>query len=194
MEKLMTAGLGVTPAHQVVVDFLNTAWCQGGNAVDRFCTDLDVVQWLEESGLASIATHADIEPGELLREARSLRGYIRGLISQWRLGLVIDLGVLNAYLDSGSYRIELSEDHEGTLRAVRKFSSETPQELLMGVALAAAELLEVGDFRFIRKCERDGCDVWFYDRTKNSSRKWCHTALCRNFQVVEQLGMRGNAD
>jgi predicted RNA-binding Zn ribbon-like protein len=176
----VAARLGLTSPHQVVVKFLNTEWRGAESAVDVFRNGQQVVRWLEESGFVSIPACNEIDPDELIREARLLRAHIRKLIAQWRTGLVVDVGILNAYLDGGSYCIELSEDQEALLHTVRKYSWETPREVLMGVALAVAQLLAAGDFQFIRKCERRGCDIWFYDRLKNSSRKRCYTARCEN--------------
>ncbi|WP_028220840.1 CGNR zinc finger domain-containing protein [Paraburkholderia oxyphila] len=190
----MAARLGMTSAHEAVLGFLNTIVRQGEKTVDLLATGEAVVRWLEQSGLAATPVATGMEPEELSREARLLRERVRELICRRRVGIAIEVSVLNEYLAGGNYRIELSGDDEGELRVVRRFSSDTPRQVLMAVAVAAADLLARGDFRVIRKCENVDCSLWFYDRTKSHRRRWCEMALCGNRHKVTQFRMRGNPE
>ena len=64
------------------------------------------------------------------------------------------------------------------LRRVRRW--ESPGELLLPVAEAAADLMCTADFRLIRACGGHACTLLFLDRTKSHARRWCRMAVCGN--------------
>ncbi len=64
------------------------------------------------------------------------------------------------------------------LRRIRRW--ESPDELLLPIAEAAADLVCSADFRLIRACEGHACTLLFLDRTKAHGRRWCSMAVCGN--------------
>ena len=50
--------------------------------------------------------------------------------------------------------------------------------LLAPVAESAADLLEHGQPSLIKSCENPSCVLYFYDTTKNRSRRWCSMEVC----------------
>ena len=36
------------------------------------------------------------------------------------------------------------------------------------------------DFSLVRKCEGEGCTLWFLDLSKAHARRWCSMAVCGN--------------
>ena len=179
-----------TSDHDSVLDFVNTVVAGNGELTDRFCTDADVTLWLENTKLCNKGYTLSTEQGMLVSEARSLREIIRELLEQRKMGHQIDIRKLNAALAVGSYRIELATDCEGGLVTRRRYSSDTAAQLLVPVAMAAADLLARGDFRLIRKCEGENCPLWFCDRTKAHRRRWCDMALCGNRKKVAEFRTR----
>jgi predicted RNA-binding Zn ribbon-like protein len=55
-----------------------------------------------------------------------------------------------------------------------------PLQALAPIAESAADLLCYGDPSLIRKCESPDCVLYFYDRSKNHSRRWCSMSSCGN--------------
>jgi predicted RNA-binding Zn ribbon-like protein len=57
---------------------------------------------------------------------------------------------------------------------------EKPEDLIVPVAHLAAEFLSSADYSAIRKCENPDCILFFYDTSKNHTRRWCSMGLCGN--------------
>ena len=57
---------------------------------------------------------------------------------------------------------------------------DVPLGLLEPVARAALELVTQGDRARLRQCDADDCGLWFYDTSRNGSRRWCSMARCGN--------------
>jgi predicted RNA-binding Zn ribbon-like protein len=55
-----------------------------------------------------------------------------------------------------------------------------PSQLLGPVAEAASDLLCYGNPAYVKKCENPACVLYFYDGTKNHSRRWCSMKACGN--------------
>ena len=84
----------------------------------------------------------------------------------------------------------LVQDRPGELRLEQRFATDTAEQLLMPVALAAAELLANGNFELVRACESADCVLHFYDRTKSHRRRWCSMATCGNRAKVQTFRAR----
>jgi predicted RNA-binding Zn ribbon-like protein len=67
----------------------------------------------------------------------------------------------------------------------------SPVEAALGpIALAAVRLFTEGDFHRIRECEGHACGWLFYDRSKNSRRRWCEMEVCGNRAKQRRLAAR----
>jgi len=183
-----------TSDHSVVLEFLNTVIPGNEQSIDLFQTDEDVVLWLRKMGFLNGALTPEVEADTLASEARSLREMIRKLLAQRKTGEPVDIERLNDMLANGGYRIELTYNCAGNLTTCRKYTGDTHAQLLIPIAIAAADLLASGDFRLIRKCEGDRCPLWFYDRTKAHRRRWCNMSLCGNRQKVARFRTRTKCD
>jgi predicted RNA-binding Zn ribbon-like protein len=173
--------------HESVLDFLNTVIRGNGRSFDALDTDEDVALWLQKAGYLRDGGAPSSEAGELSQRAKSLREVLRELVTQRKAGALVEVTGLNALLAHGSYRVELLLDESGEIHMHRRYETRTTDQLLMPVAVAAADLLARGDFRLIRKCEGHGCPFWFYDGTKAHRRRWCNTVLCGSRQKVAGL-------
>jgi predicted RNA-binding Zn ribbon-like protein len=187
----MASPLASVRAQDAVLEFLNTVVPRNGQLLDLFQSDEDVLAWLERAGLLEMVVMGEdgIYRG-LATEARHLRENVRQLILQRKLGQLVDVGLLNWVLGAGSYQMELVEDDAGNLNALYRFPAQTPTQVLVPVAIAAAELLVRGDFLLVRQCESPDCPLWFYDRTKSHRRRWCNMTICGNRQKAARFRTR----
>lgn len=174
----------------IALDFLNTVPMVNGHQVDQFQLDRDVLQWLAGYDLA---VELALPPNTLLESARELRESIRKLIAAKKDGKPLDLKAINQFLISGISHMELVAVDKDHVRLERHRKIESALQLLAPVAEAAAELLVLDDFTFIRRCESPECVLWFYDRTKGHKRRWCSMAICGNRHKVSTFRKRQNA-
>jgi predicted RNA-binding Zn ribbon-like protein len=187
----MASPLASVRAQDAVLEFLNSVVPRHGQLLDLFQSDEDVLAWLERAGfLEMVVMREDGLYRGLATEARQLRENVRQLVLQRKLGQLVDAELLNRVLSSGSYQMELAEDGEGNLNALYRFLAQTSTQVLMPVAIAAAELLARGDFLLIRQCESPDCPLWFYDRTKSHRRRWCNMTICGNRQKAARFRTR----
>ncbi len=111
------------------------------------------------------------EARQALRQARQA---IRDVVSGQGGAAARDR--LNAVLSHGHLRLSLGPDM-------------TPEQTLMAnepawrpAVMAAADLLDLlhqAPGR-IRSCQHPDCVLWFYDTTRNGTRRWCSMAVCGN--------------
>ena len=180
--------------HDAVLEFLNTVIRANEQSVDIFQDDEDVALWLHKAGFWKDGFTFKAQPGTLKSEARLLRELIRELLMQQKAGEPADIGRLNDMLANGSYRVELAHDGEGNLITCRRYTGDTAAQLLIPIAVAAADLLASADLRLIRKCEGDHCPRWFCDRTKAHRRRWCDMPSCGNREKVARFWTRAKSD
>ena len=57
---------------------------------------------------------------------------------------------------------------------------ESVDDLLIVIAEAMGALVCTVDFARIKNCEGPTCTLWFYDVSKNHSRRWCTMSICGN--------------
>lgn len=178
-------------ADQLALDFLNTVVQVDGEPRDLLESDADVRRWLELAQLVAANERLPPYPPQSLRRvARELRELLRELVTRRKSGKRLDVAALNAFLAAGRQRPELVPERGGAVRLVRRFERATPEQLLMPVALAGAELLASGDFELVRTCESAECVLQFYDRTKSHRRRWCSMATCGNRHKVAAFRAR----
>ncbi|HEY1996991.1 CGNR zinc finger domain-containing protein [Paraburkholderia sp.] len=177
-------------ADDPALDFMNTV-AQGADGPHEYLQkNKDVVDWLKAMGYLETGDQPSCKREVLADTAQALREVIRRLVMQRKSGKKVDINALNAYLMRGRYRVELVRRPDGTLEVRHEHEKDTPEQLLMQVAEAAAELLATGDFDLVRKCEAEDCVLWFYDRTKAHRRRWCSMALCGNRHKVAKFRER----
>jgi predicted RNA-binding Zn ribbon-like protein len=78
----------------------------------------------------------------------------------------------------------------------RRFELELnePKQLLVPIAESAARLLCSGDFSRVKQCANQDCGAFFYDGTKNNSRRWCSGAECGNRMRFAKFHARSRTD
>jgi predicted RNA-binding Zn ribbon-like protein len=156
--------LGEPPA----LDLLNTEWQHDGRHFD-YLGDLEgLAAWLADAGFDDQATAS---AREALVEARAAirRVLSPGADSQARRHL-------DAVVDRGRIRLRLSDD--GHVDRVIEVAAPAWRPAVLA-AHNCLELLERGPDR-IRQCDHPQCVLWFFDTSRNGTRRWCSMAGCGN--------------
>ena len=170
------------------MDLVNTEPTLDGNRIDALPQFSDVIAWLRAVGVLSKREAQRIEArwagtaeGDAMFAASiELRAGLRTMaerIVARKPVSDITVTAINRILASRlSHRQLLREGHAFRTKLVPQ--SEDPIHLLVPVAESAAELLEHGRPKLIRRCENPACVLYFYDTTKNRSRRWCSMEVC----------------
>lgn len=171
------------------LDLLNSDWHDfkgGGRHEDRLETDAWLGNFLLPwQGMLGQASWPDIR--KRLGELRGLLRRMAGDFAQRRQLRKKDLERLNGVL-GGSAEVK---------RVVRSGNSYVLQyertrdgiaAMLAAIASSFAEILAHGEPARIKVCRNPDCLWFFYDTSKNRSRKWCENATgCGNLIKVRQF-------
>src|SRR5262249_6400811 len=184
----------------LAIDFVNTVRVVGGEVTDTLQSDGDVKVWLGLAAAPVAPKPAPWPAGTLLDAARRLREAALKTIEAKKAGRRPSLEVINSFLQSSASHGRLVARPESGLEFRRVYHGETPEEYLLPVTEAVAELLAEGDFDLVRRCASERCVLWFYDRTKGHGRRYCTSAGCGNRAKVaayrsrtrERAGDRGS--
>ena len=167
------------------LDFLNTEVMLDGQPADLVTDGNDLLLWIAESGLATKTEVYHLREARApvhetwLRDCIGLRVGLRAMFSRIADGQSLrqaDLHPINERLASTS----------GTMRLQRRDpqpsldfqpSALTPPFL---IARATAEFLASADLTLVRRCQGEGCILFFHDTTKSHTRRWCSMATCGN--------------
>jgi predicted RNA-binding Zn ribbon-like protein len=172
------------------LDFLNTEVMLDGQPADLVKDGDDLLLWIAESGLATMAEVHHLREARAtvqetwLRACIRLRVGLRAMFTRLADGQSLrpaDLHLINERLASTS----------GTMRLQRRDpqpsldfqpSAITPPFL---IARATAEFLASADLTLVRRCQGEGCSLFFHDTTKSHTRRWCSMATCGNRTKVK---------
>lgn len=177
-------------AGNLALDFLNTRVSIDGELVDLLQTDQDVLVWLEDAGFRAPNLALRQAPLSLLRNARVLRENLRLFIESRKAGRRADPEILNNFLSYAQSHPRLIWKNSRSLTLERVHGQGTSESLLAPIAEAAAVLLTSADFRLVKRCEGEGCVLWFIDKTKSHRRRWCSTKICGNRHKVAAFRQR----
>lgn len=178
----------ISPSGDLFFDFVNTVVVKQGKESDLLETPDDLLGWavsagLLETGEASfLAKSAGSSLGRIFDEAKAFRDTLRGVaidLSNGRSARRAAVEEINSYLRRGYGFIELVLEGPRPELKFRKVIDE-PRKLLAAVASDAATLLAEGDPSLVKQCESEKCVLFFYDSTKNHSRRWCSMEGCGN--------------
>ena len=175
---------------QLSLDFINTQIGVNDEPVDFLRGFPDLVSWLQQAGVldgaqakAALASWGQrAEARQVLDQARKLRGILRETAERLSAGKSAGQGMLdeiNRVLaqETGYNQLVRGVDrYEVSFQPVRRQA----MHLLTPVARSAAELLGHSEPRRIRKCGNPVCSLYYYDTSKNRTRRWCSMAVCGN--------------
>jgi predicted RNA-binding Zn ribbon-like protein len=181
------------------LDFLNSIATPIDEPVEFIGSGEDFLQWLRDAELVPAGVLASLRkravPGEIddvAAQARALREWFRGFVNEyWGKPLPVTalrkLAPLNRLLAR-------DEEYGQIVARDRKYGAAAPSDLqwdvqrrwrstdvlLIAVAKAMAELVCSEDFSDIKGCEGHACTLFFLDKTRARSRRWCSMAICGN--------------
>jgi predicted RNA-binding Zn ribbon-like protein len=156
------------PGEPLALDLLNTQWLASGSPVDLLATPDGTRAWLAAAGVAAAPAHETREALVTARQAIQdvLTGQ-GGTAARDRLNEVLGHGCLRLSLGPGA-------------TATQTLEADDPA--WQPAVLAAVNLLDLLDRApdRIRQCQHPACVLWFYDATRNGTRRWCSMAICGN--------------
>ncbi len=182
-------------ANDRCLDFVNTEYEKGGVTVEMLPGFGDLVEWMRRAGLLSdeeaqsALSRWDGKPeGEgALEEAKAFRRVLREEVVERIIhGEPVELsavGEINRHLSScrGYHQLLCTGDE---FNSAFRMEYGKAAELVGALAECAALLLQRGDFSLIKRCGNPSCRLYFYDRSKNHSRRWCCMSWCGNRMKV----------
>ena len=173
------------------LDFVNSIENRAGHAPEDFLTSYpDLVRWGRHAGLIADATAArlmaraaaDEAAGcEVFFESRELRAALHRLffaVATERDPDAADLDHLRRAYTGALSGVTLAREGD---RFAWEWQPDEQRldQLLWPVTRSAVELLTTGEPRRIKVCENPyGCGWFFYDGSKNGSRRWCSMEGC----------------
>jgi len=186
------AGAPQFVAHDLGLDFINTAYGPSSAPVEVLVDDASVIHWLVAAGaLEAAPTHV---PRGLAQLAVALRDEVRDLLSAAQAGGAFQAPVVNRVLEEGRPRLQLvASPGTAAPRVVQSRRNDSAESLLEPVAAAVAQLLSGADLGDVRQCEAHDCSLVFHDTTKSRKRRWCSMAQCGNRMKVAAYRSRRSA-
>jgi len=152
----------------LALDLLNTQWLAAGTPVDLLATPAGTRAWLAAAGAP--ATLASGTRQALVQARQAIRDVVSGQ------GGAAALDRLNAVLGHGRLRLSIGPPiNPGQ-------TLEVDDPAWQPAVMAAASLLQLlgqAPDR-IRRCQHPACVLWFFDTTRNGTRRWCSMAACGN--------------
>ena len=169
------------------LDLLNTVVVDDGAVRDLLAHPHAVGAWLVASGTAEGEAVCDVVAfpplgRRLVVETVQLRDALRVLVDAFARGTVLPpqaVFALDRVLEARRRHTRVRADGV-SLSVEEAVDDDVPLGLLEPVARAALELVTQGDRARLRQCDADDCGLWFYDTSRNGSRRWCSMARCGN--------------
>jgi predicted RNA-binding Zn ribbon-like protein len=182
-------------ADSLGLDFLNSIATPVDTPVDWIDSGDGLLKWLAQAKLVPADVLDELKaramPGELDKVAdqtRALREWFRGFVRK-HMGRPLtskalhELAPLNRLLERDEAFCQISRHHYGDgarleLRMMRRWRS--PEYLLLPIGEVLAKFVCEQDFADVKACEGHSCTLFFADRTRRRTRRWCSMAVCGN--------------
>jgi predicted RNA-binding Zn ribbon-like protein len=173
----------------LILDFVDSLTTDQNGTLEAMPTYAAAVRWFEAAGVLAAADARGMlrfdgtpEADATLASLRAFRSVLRAMLDEHRTSGVIGqryVDAINEQLSrcgcaralvrrSGAYVVEVG------------YGFTRPDDLLMLLANAAADLIAGEDLTRIKRCGSDCCDMYFLDTSRNRSRTWCDMAVCGN--------------
>ena len=180
--------------NHLCLDFINTEMVVGGQPVDRLVNFDSLVAWLLQSETLEERHVEDIlrtwkgsrQAESSFRNALTLRTSLREMAERLAKGKSVPQATVDAVNESLSHQTGHAELKRARGGFEKYFHADflEPAHLLWPVAESAADLLCYADLTLVKKCENPVCVLFFYDTSKNHSRRWCSMSVCGNRMKV----------
>jgi predicted RNA-binding Zn ribbon-like protein len=176
------------------LDFINTESVDAGQSVDLLSSFESLLAWLIQSRTLDRQQAEKMledwksrpEADSTLRDAKQLRASLRAMAERLAKGKTIPQSTVKAINECLGYQTGHAELKRVRSGFEKRFRAEfrEPAQLLWPVAESACDLLCYADVTLVKKCENPVCVLFFYDTTKNHSRRWCSMNVCGNRMKV----------
>ena len=177
-------------ANNLSIDFVNTLVADDGREIELLNGFENVISWgiamklLSKEQVKKLSTNRSnpTENAEFLSQAREFRRILFKMFEEIEKGQVVKTSTvetINKILRNQVGFPEIEETENGFMRRYRAEFTE-PYQLLVPIAESAADLLCFGNLANVKKCESEKCVLYFYDTSKNHSRRWCSMSHCGN--------------
>lgn len=175
--------------NHLCLDFVNTEIIDNGERVDLLNGIEDFVRWALEAGL--IASNEAERLGDKWKgrgsgaafsEVIDFRTTVKEVVLSMSNGKKISPGAIQKINEKMRFRNGWNEVVKMNHAYQKRFRSDfrEPVHLLAFIAESLAELITAAEPVIVRKCENPKCILYFYDTSKNSSRRWCSMKACGN--------------
>lgn len=175
------------------LDFVNTRMMAGGELVDRLTTADDLARWLRAAGVlaspdatAAVASWSRADADRVFRSAAELRSALRSALepvaSEERMKQRTARRLTDAVNEILATAPMVSSLHHerGEFRTDERVVGDDPRSVLAPVAASIRDLFADDRIGDVRQCSDPSCVIFFYDETKNHSRRWCSMERCGN--------------
>ena len=186
-------------ADDPALDLLNSVGAPWGTHIEWLGGGRELLVWLEQAGLVptevSMRFREETSPealDDVAAQACELREWFRAFVAAHagrRLGpaALADVDKINRLLARDETYRQI-EPQGMNSRGTRSSSFQwrrhrrwrTPEDLLLPIAEAMADLICHADFERVKNCGGPTCTMWFHDVSKNHTRRWCTMAVCGN--------------
>ena len=169
------------------LDFINTEMYEGDQRIELLEDFTDIVDWLKVSGLIDpeaaneILVDKNINKEKVLRDIRSFRSNLKKMVKELSLGKLPGesaIKAINQILKTNKVYPQV-HIHNGSIELVAVPMKQSHDPLIL-IAESAVELLTQKDPALVKKCSDPVCTIFFYDESKNHSRRWCSMNRCGN--------------
>jgi predicted RNA-binding Zn ribbon-like protein len=186
------------------LDFVNTETKESGQRVNLLRGFEDFVTWLASTTLfepsklkqATKEWKIGATSERIHKNALALRQVLRGMAEAIVAGRSVppaSIRVINGLIGRPSGITKVVKTPDSFERRFELDLNE-PKQLLVPIAESAARLLCSGDFSRVKQCANQDCGAFFYDGTKNNSRRWCSATGCGNRMRVAKFYARNRSD
>jgi len=174
--------------HYRCLDFVNTALVAARGRVDPIQDFDGLVSWLHDAGLIDAAPRR-VALAKWGKGRDAHQTYGAALLFRLRLAEIAEkvaarkqvskagLDALNEQLQSRVTRAKLKRGKRGFVEWFEPDLTE-PRQLIVPLAQSAADLLCNGDLSLVKRCANPSCSLYFYDTSKNHTRRWCSMETC----------------
>ncbi|WP_119461404.1 CGNR zinc finger domain-containing protein [Rhodospirillaceae bacterium SYSU D60014] len=172
------------------LDFVNTELSNGDDKIELLTGFDAFMRWGREAklidrGEGHVLENAAPErfhPDAVFEEALALRAELRKAVGDLTNGQTPGsplLDQINKLLGDHPAVLSLKRT-EGTWQIGSKPVVTGPRSVLARVAEDFARFMATADPMLLRRCASERCQIYFYDTSKNHTRRWCSMEFCGN--------------
>jgi predicted RNA-binding Zn ribbon-like protein len=173
------------------LDFVNSEFTkEGERRIDSLRSFADLVNWLCESRLfnrkqleyALKSWGSEHAAERIFQDALALRRALLAMAEKLATRRPVPRESLEAINKAIGKRpgCVLQARRSGRFEEMTRLDLNEPEQLMVPLAQSASDLLCHGDLALVKRCAHPACGIFFYDTSKNHTRRWCSTTDCGN--------------